>query len=227
MGQVANGVPSWDKEPDSFRGVKFGSAEGDVRATLKPWLCGQSGDDGACYFHLDISSRQYNGIATFFNGRMSEVFCVFPESDFSAVRDVLVLAYGDPSRDDEDKALWWTGRSVTAELNRSLPEGRKIKVNQIAVTRAKFELDLALETHQRILNIALDLFKQTHDRRASDKMAADASKDFEKDEASAIESRDRFMARKYGSFSVSLNSYLNETARRANEQKKRDAAAIR
>ena len=153
--------------------------------------------------------------------------CVFDEKDFSAVRDVLVLAYGDPSQHDDHGGILWVGSSVSAALDQSLPPERKLEVDQIALKRSVLQLKDALDVHQRTLDVALELSRRTHDTRDYERIAQGASSTYESDRASAAQSRDRFLAGRYASLSVALNSYIAEIAKRNAEQKKKDAAAIR
>jgi hypothetical protein len=218
--------PAWNKEPDSFHGVKFGATESEVQANLHPWLCGLSEELGTCYFKVELAGRSYDAIASFLKHKLSEVFCLFDENDFPAVKDVLVLAYGDPTR-HSDGGMTWIGSSVTAALDHSLPPERKSQVDQIALKRSVLKVNDALDAHRRILELALELSRRTHDQRDYDRIAKDASSTYESDKASAAESLDKFRAGGYGSLSVALNSYIEETAKRKDGQKMKDAAAIR
>src|SRR5580658_1901750 len=146
----------WAKEPDSFHGVKFGATEAEVRSNLNPWACAPSTEGEACYFDMDLGGRQFNWVALFSKGALSEIVCVFDRQEFSRVGGILVSAYGDPSTNAENGGLRWNGDRVTAAIDAAIPTERKGIIHQISAARYKLELDTALETHQRILAVGLD-----------------------------------------------------------------------
>jgi hypothetical protein len=205
---AANVAPTWTKEPNSFRGARFGSSEATVRSKFNVEEC--TADDAkepnTCSFQFDISDTTAIGLLTFQNDSLVEVSGVFDPDSFATFRDVFVEQYGKPlSQVKQD--MKWPGKVVSVLLYQTLPTDHRSIVTKISLVRYKAQLNKALKLYQIQTDTAVKIFKINHDRMAYDAKTQDSDRQYEQRRRDAETENEKFNAVRYGGFTMTLNDY--------------------
>jgi hypothetical protein len=118
----------WEKEPDGFRGVKFGATMDELRATHPSTTCYRQND--VCSSTWMIGSVRVKGNWRFRGGALDRIELRFHPRDYEELSGILTERYGAPmftessvitnalgGRFDQEE-LTWIGEAVALHIER-------------------------------------------------------------------------------------------------------------
>jgi hypothetical protein len=246
---VAPVTKSWTKEPDSFRDARFLSSSTDVRSKFEFDECVvDNPQPQICRFEFRLADVDLDGLITFSRDALVEARAIFEPDDFSTIRSIFVERYGEPTSIAGDR-LAWMGKSVSIELTRSVPAESKQVVTfaaahrlrhllDAALGRLKGGTDLAFTRMQRKTDLALRFFAEDYyNRYELERDRAEAKREYERDKATADRAYEKdkseadlqvgqFESASHSGFSITVNEYAIEVAKRKFDVQKRGAGAL-
>jgi len=211
----------WAKEPDGFMGAKFLLAEANLPPTLKPVKCIFDSDGKQCYFTAELADAHLDGLLVFSNDALGEVQCIFCRKFYSAIRDIFMERYGPENAEQDEGGVIWRGARVSIELHRDI-RADDSPVGTIASLRHYYILGLYSELRHQILMRAAKALSSYEYQKI--KREEEHKMDMREREEAADD--DRFKALPYGTFSITLNAYVEATVKRKMEEKKKAAGAL-
>ena len=206
--------PSWSKEPESFRGAKFLASESEVRSKFQMADCiSRDNDEKTCFFYFNLASAEIASVATFQRDALVDVSGVFSQDVSSTVLDVFTAGYdAAPSRNADQFS--WIGRTVSIKLDRVVTGERRANVKAIVSTYCEAQLGVASKIASHAASLGLG-------------SAATQKADYERDVARAESQCQKFSSVTYGLFSITVNDYAVQIAKRSEEEKKKAASGLK
>ena len=236
---------SWPKEPDSFRGAKFGSSQSEVRARFTfdgcvPFAVSlspeQNYDEKLCYFTFDLAEKLVAGVLTFQRDSFVEVSGVFTREAFPVLLDVFTQRYDKPMFQDGDQRKW-VGTTVSMQFDGVVSIERQAKVDDIqscyCALRRKvveklyaFEYEQIKQRHEELDRREPIVSKQAREVIALLHQTEQMEANKERNTLEAERDCREFAKRDYGLFSITNNSYAAQVAKRKADLKKKAAGIL-